>query len=221
MAKQFVYLGQNEGIAAGVGGTLKVYAPPNIPVTITRNVGTRTITKNSGPNGLAIFKGLEEDTWIVSIVYNGETITRNIYVSIDNMILTFNFEYPLYDNGNIKVQHSMLNGSATNDTTNGWLLISGGTGAIVYYNVDLTNYSTLKITYKDLNSQNTNVRVFTHTSNSYNANNTVATLNLNGTTEGTLSLDISALSGTYGIRVACYKKTGTASMKMQKLWLVR
>lgn len=220
MAKQFVYLGQNEGIAAGAGGTLKVYAPPNIPVTITRNTPTKIITKNSGPNGLAIFKGLENDIWIVSIVYNGKTITRNIHVSLDDSVY-FNFEYPLYDNGNIKVQHNMLNGSATNDTTNGWLLISGGTGAIVYYNVDLTNYSTLKITYKDLNSQNTNIKVFTHTSNSYNANNTVATLNLNDTTEGTLSLDISALSGTYGIRVACYKKTGTASMKMQKLWLVR
>lgn len=220
MAKQFIYLGQNEGIAAGAGGTVKVYAPPNIPVTIKNNTNTKTITKNSGPNGLAIFKDLEEDIWIVSIVYNGKTITRNIHVSLDSSIY-FNFEYPLYDNGNIEVQHSMLNGTATNDTTNGWLLISGGTGAIVYYNVDLTDYSTLKISYKDLNSQNTNVRVFTHTSNSYNANNTVATLGLNDTTEGTLSLDISALSGTYGIRVACYKKTGTASMKMQKLWLVR
>lgn len=220
MAKQFVYLEQNEGIVEGAGGTLKVYSPPNISVTITRNTPTKIITKNSGPNGLAIFKGLENDIWVVSIVYNGKTITKNIYVSLDNSIY-FNFEYPLYDNGNIKVQHSMLNGSATNDTTNGWLLISGGTGAIAYYNVDLTNYSTLKISYKDLNSQNTNVRVFTHTSNSYNSNNTVATLDLNDTTEGTLSLDISALSGTYGIRVACYKKTGTASMKMQKLWLVR
>lgn len=221
MAKQFIYLGQNEGIAAGAGGTVKVYAPPNIPVTIKNNTNTKTITKNSGPNGLAVFKGLEDGIWIISIVYNGETITKNAYVSIDNMALTFDFEHSLYDNGNIKVQHSMLNGTATNDTTNGWLLISGGTGAIVYYNVDLTDYSTLKISYKDLNSQNTNVRVFTHTSNSYNANNTVATLDLNDTTEGTLSLDISALSGTYGIRVACYKKTGTASMKMQKLWLVR
>ena len=220
MAKQFVYLGQNEGIAAEAGGILKVYAPPNISVTVKNNTNTKTITKNSGPNGLTIFKGLENGIWIVSIVYNSETITKNIFVSLDSSIY-FNFEYPLYDNGNIKVQHSMLNGSATNDTTNGWLLISGGTGAIVYYNVDLTDYSTLKISYKDLNSQNTNVRVFTHTSNSYNSNNTVATLDLNDTTEGTLSLDISALSGTYGIRVACYKKTGTASMKMQKLWLVR
>lgn len=221
MAKQFIYLGQNEGIAAGAGGTVKVYAPPNIPVTIKNNTNTKTITKNSGPNGLAVFKGLEDGIWIISIVYNGETITKNAYVSIDNMALTFDFEYSLYDNGSIKVQHSMLNGTATNDTTNGWLLISGGTGAIVYYGVDLTDYSTLKITYKDLDARNTNVRVFTHTSNSYNSNNTVATLNLNNTTEGTLSLDISALSGTYGIRVACYKSSGTASMKMQKLWLVR
>lgn len=220
MAKQFVYLEQNEGIAAEAGGTLKVYAPPNIPVTITNDSGTRVITKNSGPNGLAIFKGFDGENWTASIVQNGNTLTEKRYLAIE-WILTFNFEYPLYDNGNIKVQHSMLNGSATNDTTNGWLLISGGTGAIVYYNVDLTDYSTLKISYKDLNSQNTNVRVFTHTSNSYNSNNTVATLDLNDTTEGTLSLDISALSGTYGIRVACYKKTGTASMKMQKLWLVR
>lgn len=220
MAKQFVYLEQNEGIVAGAGGTLKVYSPPNIPVTITNDSGTRVITKNSGPNGLAIFKGLDGGNWTASIVQNGNTLTEKRYLVIEWMP-TFNFEYPLYDNGNIKVQHSMLNGSATNDTTNGWLLISGGTGAIVYYNVDLTNYSTLKISYKDLNSQNTNVRVFTHTSNSYNSNNTVATLDLNDTTEGTLSLDISALSGTYGIRVACYKKTGTASMKMQKLWLVR
>ena len=220
MAKQFVYLEQNEGIVEGAGGTLKVYSPPNIPVTITNDSGTRVITKNSGPNGLAIFKGLDGGNWTASIVQNGNTLTEKRYLAI-GWIPTFNFEYPLYDNGNIKVQHSMLNGSATNDTTNGWLLISGGTGAIVYYNVDLTDYSTLKISYKDLNSQNTNVRVFTHTSNSYNSNNTVATLDLNDTTEGILSLDISALSGTYGIRVACYKKTGTASMKMQKLWLVR
>ena len=220
MAKQFVYLEQNEGIVEGAGGTLKVYSPPNIPVTITNDSGTRVITKNSGPNGLAIFKGLDGGNWTASIVQNGNTLTEKRSLAI-GWIPTFNFEYPLYDNGNIKVQHSMLNGSATNDTTNGWLLISGGTGAIVYYNVDLTDYSTLKISYKDLNSQNTNVRVFTHTSNSYNSNNTVATLDLNDTTEGILSLDISALSGTYGIRVACYKKTGTASMKMQKLWLVR
>lgn len=220
MAKQFVYLEQNEGIVEGAGGTLKVYSPPNIPVTITNDSGTRMITKNSGPNGLAIFKGLDGGNWTASIVQNGNTLTKKRYLVIEWMS-TFDFEYPLYNNGDIEVQHSMLNGTATNDTTNGWLLISGGTGAIVYYNVDLTNYSTLKISYKDLNSQNTNVRVFTHTSNSYNSNNTVATLDLNDTTEGTLSLDISALSGTYGIRVACYKKTGTASMKMQKLWLVR
>lgn len=220
MAKQFVYLEQNEGIVEGAGGTLKVYSPPNIPVTITNDSGTRMITKNSGPNGLAIFKGLDGGNWTASIVQNGNTLTEKRYLVIEWMP-TFDFEYPLYNNGDIEVQHSMLNGTATNDTTNGWLLISGGTGAIVYYNVDLTNYSTLKISYKDLNSQNTNVRVFTHTSNSYNSNNTVATLDLNDTTEGTLSLDISALSGTYGIRVACYKKTGTASMKMQKLWLVR
>lgn len=220
MAKQFVYLEQNEGIVAGAGGTLKVYSPPNIPVTITNDSGTRVITKNSGPNGLTIFKGLDGGNWTASIVQNGNTLTEKKYLVIEWMP-TFDFEYPLYNNGDIEVQHSMLNGTATNDTTNGWLLISGGTGAIVYYNVDLTNYSTLKISYKDLNSQNTNVRVFTHTSNSYNSNNTVATLDLNDTTEGTLSLDISALSGTYGIRVACYKKTGTASMKMQKLWLVR
>lgn len=220
MAKPFIYLGQNEGIAAGAGGTLKVYSPPNIPVTITNDGGTRVITKDSGPNGLAIFKGLDGGNWTASIVQNGNTLTAKRYLAIE-WAPTFDFEYPLYDNGNIEVQYSMLNGTATNDTTNGWLLISGGTGAIVYYSVDLTDYSTLKISYKDLNSQNTNVRVFTHTNNSYNSNNTVATLDLNDTTEGTLSLDISALSGTYGIRVACYKKTGTASMKMQKLWLVR
>lgn len=68
MAKQFVYLEQNEGIVEGAGGTLKVYSPPNIPVTITNDSGTRMITKNSGPNGLAIFKGLDGGNWTASIV---------------------------------------------------------------------------------------------------------------------------------------------------------
>ena len=220
MANQYAYLEQNEGVANIAKGTLKVYAPPNIPVTITNENKTRTVTKNSDLNGIATFQGLDKGSWTVSILYNNNTLTKEVSV-MNVWLINLSFYSFLYDSGEIVVQHSVLNGSATNDTTNGWLLISGGTGAIVYYNVDLTDYSTLKISYKDLDSQNTNVRVFTHTSNSYNANNTVATLDLKDTTEGTLSLDISALSGTYGIRVACYKKTGTASMKMQKLWLVR
>lgn len=205
---------------AAPGATLTVYAPENTDITVADSLGRKTFVKNSGSSGTAIFKGLSHQLWTISIVSNSNTISQNLFINNNQRAYLSFIEY-IYNQGSIIEPWTVLNGTAVNDEENGYVTISGGTGAIAYYNIDLTDYSTLKITYKDLEGQNTNVRVFTHTSNSYNANNTVATLDLNNTTEGTMSLDISALSGTYGIRVACYKKSGTATIKMQKLYLVR
>lgn len=125
----------------------------------------------------------------------------------------------LYGADTTPAQYTVLDGTAQEKGT--YLLIQGPTsgfgrtGAIAYLGIDLTDYSEIEITYSNLTSAaSASLRVFM--GDSYSSAGTVATLNISETS-GAFTLDVSSLTGNYGIRLAIYNEGATPSIRLVKL----
>ena len=86
------------GASGGTGGTLTVTAPANVTVTVSKDGKTKT--KNSGTNGVVVFKGLASGTWTLTITDGSQTSSKPVVVTADYSTViafftaTINITYP-------------------------------------------------------------------------------------------------------------------------------
>lgn len=157
---------------------------------------------------------------------DGNWVSVDAYVCHSNTWIQFFSAGPtelvLYSADTTPAQYTVLDGTAQENDA--YLLIQGPTsgyartGAIAYLGIDLTDYSKIEITYSNLTSAaNASLRVFT--GDSYSSAGTVATLNISETS-GTFTLDVSSLTGNYGLRIAVYNEEATPSIRIIKLCCV-
>lgn len=86
------------GASGGTGGTLTVTAPANVTVTVSKDGKTKT--KNSGTDGVVVFKGLASGTWTLTITDGSQTSSKPVVVTADYSTViafftaTINITYP-------------------------------------------------------------------------------------------------------------------------------
>ena len=200
----------------GAGGVLTVLTIAGKIVTVSK--GDEVKTGIAGVDGTIVIKGLAPGKWVASIPAGDGLFSRSVDVEVNYSVDLFP-EIVLYDTGVSPIQYTVLDGTAQEKGT--YLLIQGPTsgvartGAIAYLGIDLTDYSEIEITYSNLTSAaSASLRVFT--GDSYSSAGTVAILNL-AAASGTFTLDVSSLTGNYGIRLAVYNEEATPSIRLVKL----
>lgn len=86
------------GSSGSAGGTLTVTAPANVTVAVSKDGKTKT--KNSGTNGVVVFKGLASGTWTLTITDGSQTSSKPVVVTADYSTViafftaTINITYP-------------------------------------------------------------------------------------------------------------------------------
>ena len=71
----------NAGGGTSVGGKLTVTAPAN--TNVTAKLGDKVKTRNSGSGGSAVFKGLGQGSWDISIANAEQTVTIPVAITTD------------------------------------------------------------------------------------------------------------------------------------------
>lgn len=180
--------------------------------TCTCANGTKTYTAKD-TSGQWIFRIPSAGTWTVTATDGTNTKTQEVSITAEQQAEKITLAYwngELYDAGN---QYT--------DVTGGW--VRHGTGGTVTFNddniyletlqdysfgtvdttnaVDLTDFATLKVTATATNRSNMQGKVIVYTKNASGKETTAASVALTSGTETVTSLDVSALSGAYYIRI--------------------
>lgn len=225
----------SKGFITGGGGGVKLFAvisvtyPAGSVCTCTK--GTKTY-KAKNTSGLALFAVPEVGDWTVSCTdgthVNSQTVSITAEGQSANVRLHY-FDGTIYDAGTVNVEMEMISSpadvySVTYNASSLTFEYGGGQAAgFLAVKVDVTDYSTLKVTHEGNNSGAGlgNVAI--------NDTNTVAygsqpeaksAFNHMNSNANTVELDISSFSGEYYVGIWDQRwDAGGSSVTVYKIWM--
>ena len=207
--------------------------------TCTCTNGTKTL-KAKGTSGTAIFNVPSTGTWTVSCTNGDKTASKSVSITAEGQTtnITLSFGYVLYEAGTKKVtftdKSTASDAKLTWGTSNATFNVPNSEiqlSTLTTYTetIDFTDYNKLEITLSSLSipgassSSYVMFKIGVSTSTSpqwYSTFSAVSEITKSSTTEQTITIDVSALTGSLTVFLGLSGGQGnTSTAVMAKLWL--